>query len=134
MAGNRSSLNFQFANELRELIQKATVRLEELNFLDPAEAGRVSAAVTAAVNREPACCVVGCDVDARVVRVDLAALTDRIGDAFTSAGVCPEFLKPVYRAEGLGWYRHMGWRMAMNSDIARSLYDPRCPFGGVVSE
>ena len=92
MAGSRPSLNFQFAHELRELFQMTTVRLEELNFLDPAEYRRVSAAITAAVNREPAACVVDIDTDAGVVRVDMVALTDRVGEAFTAAGVPPRVI------------------------------------------
>ncbi len=121
MAGSRLSLSFHFAHELRELLQMATIRLEEVNFLDgAAEYRRVSAAITAAVNREPAACVVDVDVDAGVVQLDLAALTDRIGEAFTAAGVRPDFLKPVYRPEGLGWFRQTGWRVAVDSGIARA--------------
>jgi len=133
MAGNRISLNFEFVHELRTLYQMTAVRLEELNFLDPAEYKRVSAAITAAVNSAvPGCVEV--DVPSTTVRVGINGIANAIGEAFTAAGVRPDFLKPVYRPEGLGWFRHTGWRVAVDSGIARSFPHEGCwsAAGGVV--
>ena len=123
MAGSRVSLYFESGRKLRDLFQMATVRLVELQFLDPALCSRVSCAVTSAVNNMSFGCV-AVDGESRAVRCDVAAITDKIGEAFTVAGVQPGFLKPAYRPDGLGWFRHVGWRLDAKCTIASALAGP----------